>query len=287
MSDFKFACPVCGQHITCDAVASGTQMDCPTCFRKLVVPQAPAPGSKSFVLTAAEVQTRNIPLPGSGRSSVATAVAAPKKLPVVALVLGVLLVGAAATAAIILIAKKGKPGSPNPDDENSRAAIVATNVRPALVLAPPAPDATNWTLNLAEVKIPDVPASGSVHGLGFSLERAVIQGGKLDLRQGPKWPPDVGLSIHLFADRAQDLAGKTVVLESTRTNAPRVVLRWKDSAEKAMSKEFKQGYIARVEFGKVTGNRLEGKIYLATPDENRSYAAGTFNAEIRKQNPPK
>lgn len=262
-------------------------MDCPTCFRKLIVPQAPAPGSKNFVLTAAEVPTRNIPLPGSSRPSATPAVAAPQKFPMVALVVGALLIGVAATAAIFLITKRGKSGPADLDDEKSRSAIVTTNARPMLVLPPPAPEATNWTLNLAEAKIPDEPASGAVHGFGFKLERATIQGGKLDLRQGPKWPPDVGVSIHLFADRAQDLAGKTVVLESGRTNAPRVLLRWKDGAEKPVTKEFKQGYAARVEFGKVIGNRLEGKIYLATPDETRSYAAGTFNAEIRKSNPPK
>src|ERR1043165_4171522 len=51
MSEFKFACPVCGQHITCDARTSGSQMECPTCFRKLTVPQPPATGSPNLVLT--------------------------------------------------------------------------------------------------------------------------------------------------------------------------------------------------------------------------------------------
>ncbi len=41
MSEFKYACPVCGQHIKCDSSQSGTQMECPTCFQKIVVPQAP------------------------------------------------------------------------------------------------------------------------------------------------------------------------------------------------------------------------------------------------------
>lgn len=285
MSDFKFACPVCGQHITCDSGSSGTQMDCPTCFRKLVVPQAPAPGSSQFVLTAAAAQTRKIPLPG--KISSATTSAPPKKFPVLAIGLGILAVGLVAAAATFFIVKKSRASSPNGEGEGAEANRVATNAQPVFVLPPPAPDATNWTLNLAEVKIPDAPASGAVHGFGFKLERAVIQGGRLDLRQGPKWPPDVGFSIHLFAERAQDLAGKTVVLESTRTNAPRVILRWKEGPEKAVTKEFRQGYAARVEFGKVTGNRLEGKIFLATPDAPRSYAAGTFSAEIRKPAPPK
>jgi len=286
MSDFKFACPVCGQHITCDSDSAGTQMGCPTCFRKLVVPQAPAPGAKSFVLTAALVQERPAPVLENGKGSTAAAPAPAKQLPVAAVVVGVLLICAAAGATIFFIAKRDKNSPPQPD-EPALAKIVATNAPPKLVLLPPPATATNWTLNLAEVQIPDAPANGAVHGFGFRLEKAVIQGGKLDLRQGPKWPPDVGVSIHLFADRAEDLAGKTVVLESTRTNAPRVFLRWKNEDDKAQTKEFRKGYAARVEFGPVTNNRLTGKIFLATPDEAKSYAAGTFSAEIRKPNPPK
>jgi len=283
MSDFKFACPVCGQHITCDSGSSGTQMDCPTCFRKLVVPQAPAAGSKNFVLTAAEVQMRAIPLPGNGQTA-PTAIA-PKKFSAGALTLGVLLVVGSA-AAVLVVVKQGESFRLKPEDKVLDAAP-GTNARPALALPARAVTATNWTLNLAEVKIPDAPANGTVHGFDFKLERAVIQGGKLDLRQGPKWPPEVGLTIHLFADRAEDLAGKIVTLEATRTNAPRVILRWKDDRDQPVTKDFRKGYAARLEFGSVTGNRLDGKIYLATPDAAQSYAAGTFSAEIRKPTPPK
>ncbi|MGC3960832.1 MAG: hypothetical protein QM813_23740 [Verrucomicrobiota bacterium] len=281
MSEFKFACPVCGQHITCDSESAGTQMGCPTCFRKLVVPQAPSPGAKSFVLTAALVQERPATSLENGKSGTPVAPAPAKRFPVAAIAVGVLLCGAAAGATVFFLVKQGKSSSPKPDEPDS-AKIVATNAPPKLVLLPPPATATNWTLNLAEARIPDAPAQGVVRGFGFKLERAVIQGGKLDLRQGPKWPPDVGVSIHLFADRAEDLAGKVVVLESARTNSPRVFLRWKNDQDQAQTKEYRKGYAARVEFGSVTNNHLAGKIYLATPDDTKSYAAGTFSAEIRK-----
>jgi hypothetical protein len=283
MSDFKFACPVCGQHITCDSGSSGTPMDCPTCFRKLVVPQASASGANSFVLTAAEVSSRPIPLPGRSQTGLTTTPIATRKLPVLAIALVLVVCGAG--AGIVLFRGKffdsgravAKPEANAPD----RAAQKSV---PPAVLSPPSP---NWTLNLAEAKIPEAPASGVIMGRAFTTERAVIQGGRLDLRQGPKWPPDVGVSLHLFAERAEDLAGKTVVLEATRTNAPRVILRWKDEQDKGVSQDLRQGYAARVEFGPVTNNRLAGKIYLATPDDAKSYAAGTFSAEIRKPSPPK
>ena len=50
MSEFKYACPVCGQHIKCDSSQAGTQMECPTCFQKITVPQAPATDDPKLIL---------------------------------------------------------------------------------------------------------------------------------------------------------------------------------------------------------------------------------------------
>src|SRR6185312_9729608 len=54
MSEFKFACPICGQHITADSKDTGSQIPCPTCYRKIVVPPAPAVADPKFVLSASE-----------------------------------------------------------------------------------------------------------------------------------------------------------------------------------------------------------------------------------------
>lgn len=261
-------------------------MDCPTCFRHLVVPQAPSPGKTNFVITASEVQTRTIPLP---RQADAPSVAQPKKLSVVAIVIGVLICGAViASVAYFIHAKNTQRSTTNSDQTNEVTATIAPTNTPFIVtLAPPAADATNWTLTLDDAVIPESLAIGAVNGFGFNLERSTIQEGKLDLRQGAKWPPDVGVSIHLFAKRTEDIAGKTVIIEPTRTNAPKVILRWKDERGKVVNKEFKTGYAARLEFGQVNGKWLPGKIFIATPDDEHSYAAGTFNAEIRKPSPPK
>lgn len=287
MSDFKFACPICGQHINCDSGGSGSQMDCPTCFRKLVVPQAPAPGKTNFVLTASEVQTRTIPLPR--QNDAPPAIAQRKKFPVVAIAIGVLIcIAVIASVAYFIHAKNTQRGATNSDQTNEVTTTIApTNAQPVVILPPPSADATNWTLNLDDAVVPDAPANGAVHGFGFNLERAVIQEGRLDFRQGAKTPPDVGVSIHLFAKRIEDIAGRTVIIEPTRTNAPRVILRWKNESGKAVNKEFKSGYAARIEFGQINGKWLPGKIFIATPDDAHSYLAGTFNAEIRKPSPKK
>src|SRR5215472_2185436 len=54
MSEFKYACPVCGQHIKCDSSQSGSVMECPTCFQKIIVPQAPV-GEQTLILTGTKV----------------------------------------------------------------------------------------------------------------------------------------------------------------------------------------------------------------------------------------
>lgn len=55
MSEFKYACPVCGQHIKCDSSQAGTVMTCPTCFQQITVPNAPADKDQKFILTGTKV----------------------------------------------------------------------------------------------------------------------------------------------------------------------------------------------------------------------------------------
>lgn len=277
MSDFKFACPVCGQHITCDSGSSGTQMDCPTCFRKLVVPQAKSAGATSLVLTAALAQSR-LATSVSSQTDVIARSRTAKKFPVAAIALFALIICAGVVFAFREAIFHSQPPPSSPTNQ------LANAVPPVMS---PAPGATNWTLSLAEAKIPEAAAHGSVHGRPFQLERAVIQQGRLDLRQGPKWPPDLGVSVHLFAERTEDLAGRTVTIEASRPSAPRVILRWKDEQGGSVTKDYRQGYALKVEFGAVTNNRLPGKVYIALPDDARSYAAGTFSAEIRRPAPKK
>jgi len=63
MSEFKYACPVCGQHIKCDSSQSGTVMTCPTCFQKITVPNAPATEDQKFIITGTKVgNERPVPM---------------------------------------------------------------------------------------------------------------------------------------------------------------------------------------------------------------------------------
>ena len=298
MSEFKFACPVCGQHITADSSASGGQLSCPTCFRKIVIPQAPTAGDSKFILSAAQVAK---PRPASATSTALTPSLTPPKasvLPLVGIGLVVVLgLGAGAYFFRDRIFKKNAP-------EQARAG--GTTSKGGKQKAPPPPKVTYpvptnivWSLDLTNADVPESTAAGSIHGSGFFCERAVLQGVApgdaktparcdLNLRQGKTGPPDLGLTVQLFAQQGEDLAGKTVEITPDRPPpVPKVILRWKNEQDKAVNKTFADGYTLKVAFGDAANGRMSGKIYLAMPDEAKSVVAGTFNAEIRKAAPPK
>src|SRR5208282_1330944 len=69
MSEFTFACPVCGQHIKCESWRSNTVMECPTCFQKITVPQAPAVEKPKFIIAGTKVGGER-PVPAAPDSGV-------------------------------------------------------------------------------------------------------------------------------------------------------------------------------------------------------------------------
>ena len=277
MSEIKFACPVCGQHITCASGSSGSPMACPTCFRQLIVPQATAPGVSNLVLTASEVQSRPISLPGNGNAAVGRVVPA-KRFPWAGLALGLVICAVLAAAFVF----RGRIIQAYQQGLRVETNSLASGAKSSVDVSPSADAASKWTLNLATTTIPETPAAGQINGQSFALQRATVKGGLLVLGRGTKWPPDMGMAVDFFARHAEDLAGKTVIIEADRTKAPRVIVRWQDEQGQTVTQEFTEGYALRVEFGPLTDRRLPGKIYLAAPDEGKSYLAGTFDAEIRK-----
>ncbi|HWW00959.1 MAG TPA: hypothetical protein VNZ64_14780 [Candidatus Acidoferrum sp.] len=284
MGEFKFACPVCGQHITADSRASGTQLDCPTCFRKIVVPQAPAAGDSKLILEAAQV---NKPRPTStdAGSDFGPLRRSSSRSSRVAGVLLLLLIGASAASLFIWRGKLLKSIGIQTAAATNQSPGLSASSAPATSY--PVPTNTSWSLDLTNAVTPAARAAGRIHGRGFECERATLQGGNLTLRQGRNWPPDLGVTVVLFAQQSEDLSGKTVVVAPERLPpVPRVVLRWKDEQGKAVNRTFNSGYALRVVFGQPANGRMPGEIYIGLPDEAKSFAAGTFYAEIRKPQPP-
>jgi len=276
MSEFKFACPICRQHIKSDSSASGTHIECPTCFQKIVVPQAPADTESKLILSATQAPAKR------AITEIASAPApATRRLQWLPLLWGGLAVVVLA-GAVVTVAKLGgfKWLAPERTESSARPEAITPRVSAAA-------DA-RWRLDLSSVPIPSTAASGRILGREFNLERATIQNSTLALRQGPGWPPDVGVTILLPKHPPQDYAGKEFIIATNFPGrAPRVVLRTKDDQQQPVNRNVNAGYAMKLEFGKVAQKSLPGRIYLCTPDEANSVVVGSFSAEIRKPSPPK
>ena len=280
MGEFKFACPVCGQHITAATSASGTQLECPTCFRKIIVPQAPASGDSKLILSASQADKPRL-LPSATLAD-ADPYSPPRQSIIPTILLVVALLGIGGAAFLLRGRILGM----------FRTTVMATNNLAAKTAAPrvtyPIPTNISWTLGLSNAVIPEAVAVGTIHGEGFFCERASLTGGNLLLRQGRAWPPDLGINIIFFAKAGEELSGKMVEIGAERVPPlPKVTLRWKDAQNKGVNENIASGYALKVAFGAATNGRITGKLYIGLPDGAKSFVAGTFDAELRKPPPPK
>lgn len=264
MRNLKFACPVCGQHITVDETLGGTHLECPTCFRKLLVPKTS--GDTKLVLSATEVSAAR---PGPDLANSIRRSRRPGRLLGFFGSLAVMILVIGGGAAFFWNYKLRRVTEPSD---------LTTPIH-----AEPKPGGQGrpgWTLNLAEAVIPDKPATGRLAGKGFVQDRATFRGAVLSLRQGEGWPPDAGVSITFFSDK---VAGMTLEVPPDRPPpAPRVTVRWRDEQSQPTNVTLRTGYALKVTFGEIREGQLPGKIFLAFPDDRHSYIAGTFTAEILK-----
>jgi hypothetical protein len=271
MSEFKFACPVCGQRMAVDSSATGAQVECPTCFQIVIVPKAPTVGSK-YQLSATQYLKPVIlpPLPKP-----AAPVVPQRKYAV--LIFALILICAASVA--LLIREKIIRSQP----EQAKAG--STNAVP-LAVSP------LWTLDLTNAVFPDEAAAGEIHGRNFVCRQAVLQNGLLILRVEPGWQSkmtaNIFVSTNAFStNAAKILCGKSFVVGTNHAGfAPGVSLFWRDGDLRVMEM-FTNDFAMRLEFGSISNNKLPGKIYLCLPDVTKSYVAGTFTAEIQTFPPPR
>jgi len=272
MSEFKFACPACGQHITCDSAKSGTTLDCPTCFQKLIVPQAPTGNASKLILSAALVHARPSPQVETTAEAAVPLSAPSRKLPVV--IVSVLLLVAGAVFAF-----RGKifksPRRLDALDPSSR----------------PTANDTAWKLDLTGVAIPDRPLAGRISGLEFNSPQAILEGGTLVLRQGQRGgqrgTSQLRLTISFAVQKGEELAGRDIEIGAKHNQPPKVLLVRRDDPGERPQRNTPSGYVLRLQFGEVNNGRLPGKIYFCAFDGAKSWVVGTFEAEIRKAPPPR
>jgi hypothetical protein len=284
MSEFKFACPVCGQHIRCDSSHTGATMDCPTCFQKITVPQAPTGDQQKFILTGSKLSPKTV------YAKRPPSVIPLKRFPGARVVLLILFFMGAAAAAIYWLtvihprhaATPGHHATPAAQPGDGAAANASPRPEPPPAIAPPASDA-NWKLELDASPIPDTPVAGRIHGQDFIAERAIFQNGAFTLRAGTRGPTDFGVTVNFGGVPAETLSGKTIQVASRALKDARVTLHWKD--DRPQKRDYHDGYAMRLEFGPLARNRLPGKIYLCLPDAEKSYVLGSFNATVSQPKP--
>jgi len=265
MSEFKFACPVCGQRMAVDSSATGAQVECPTCFQIIIVPKAPEPGSK-YHLSATQF-IKPVVLPPKPKPA---APVAPQKQ-YAALIFAMILVCAVVAALLV------------------REKIVAS--RQQLTTAPtsPGPHAASpfWTLDLTNAAVPDQIAGGEIHGRDFVCREAVLQNGLLMLRSERGWQAAISANIFISTNAfstnaAQILSGRSFKVGTNYAGfAPSVTLSWQEGDMRVIEM-FTNNFVMKLDFENLSSNRLPGKIYLCLPDAMKSYVAGSFNAEVRR-----
>jgi hypothetical protein len=273
MSEFKFACPVCGQHMMCDVSQGGSVMVCPTCFQKIVAPQAPADADQKILLTGTKLTDKKIPTPvmsASGRL-------APAKKSPLGPVIGLVIVLAAGAAVFV---NRDKIFNTNKAPANPTNAVTTSSTGPGVTRA----SDKFWMLTLDTNAIPDSPATGRIHGQDFIVERCAFFNGNLAMRQGMHGPMDFGLVINFGGAQPESLSGNSINVTAEAAQAARVTLVWRNHTG-TMKETFTNGYAMRLEFGAIDHNHLPGKIYLCTPDAEKSYLMGTFHAFIVKARP--
>lgn len=268
MSAFKFACPVCGQHITADTANSGTQIECPTCFRKIIIPQGPATGETKLILSATELGAhRPTPTGGSGGLGPIVSQRRHRALGFVVTVVGVFCMAG------VLFLLRDRIFSPREPKEKTIAVSNTNHVGTNIV----------WTLDPANAVFPENPPAGRIRGVPFEADRVVLVEGLLVMREGEGWPPNLAVTVQFYSHAPEELSERQIVVSPQRPPPlPRVVLRWKDEHGEGRSQSYTQGYVMVAVFGKLSDGRLPGSIYIALPDGEQSCVAGAFEAEIRK-----
>jgi hypothetical protein len=257
-------------------------MECPTCFQKITVPQAPSSDEQKFIITGTKKGERPVPtIPEVTSSFVPTAKGFPGALVVVVILIFIGAVAAYVYRGTIFKSKSSSATVASDATDETNQTPAKTQAPPKPVIAPPASD-TNWVLSLdGMTNFPAAPAAGRIHGQDFIVERAFLQNGTLTLREGRNGAVTFGVTINFGGAQPEALAGQSLNVATNALMAARVTLHWQDGDESAME-NLEGGYALRLQFGQLEGNRLSGKIYFCAPDEMKSYVAGTFNAQIRR-----
>jgi hypothetical protein len=181
------------------------------------------------------------------------------------------------------------------------------------------PKEPGWPADASRTAIPDRPAAGRLHGRPFVVERARVapnsqtsgnaddppekqnraDGSVITLQQGKDHVPSNYYTIFLAVKPGDTVDGKTFVVPAGGIFK---------QTEKVMDKDGKGWFFPvggvqansrepggkpradvmpkvsmRLELGKRKDGRLPGKIYLCIDDQEKSFVAGSFEAEVEAE----
>jgi hypothetical protein len=321
MSDFKFNCPSCGQHLSGDERYAGLQITCPACRNAVVVPGAPAgsagvrmvpsapiappppvpsPQQKTCGLAIASLVCSLIPfgfLPGiicghmASKKIKATPGLQGRGLAKAGLIIGYISLAITVLVAVGLIlfvvgvARRVSQISSGAPSQLSIESTPSGVAEPAEAqTTDTAPDGSGWTMKLKGVEIPATPVTGRIHGQPFKMEKVTLENGWLDFRQGSDFFADREIDVVVFENDTAKLSGRTFTVPTKEFgNNPHIWMKWKEGGEATpKQRSFMDRYALRLEFGTLSGGKLPGKIYLCVPDKEKSFVAGTFEAEVKR-----
>ena len=245
MSEINFSCPICAQHISCDAQWAGLQIKCPACEKEIVMPvqpTTPPPPSAPPVpfRPALAAEAEEAPSGAGKRVAVwATAIVA----------------GGATLYGAFTWASSGQKEKINPPV---------------------------WTLDLASAKIPPGKANGTISGGRFVIESACVfrsqTGWFLVLRQGRGVRAYRDIWIHLPFKPSEKLDRRCLKIAASSTNTSlRLMTAWR-VGEQFETKVHTNGFVLTLEFGRSTTDDLPGQIFVALPDEEKTVVGGSFQA---------
>lgn len=276
MSDIKFSCPQCGQHISASQIWASRQIPCPKCQAVLTVPgHSPAAASSIPPVLPFAPPLLNSP-------SLVTTTPRPAKgaSPWIWIILGVGMVGVAVVALLGFLAfNYFKTQQPRVTTLREEAPAPPTVVK---IKPPKAEDPAVITV-LASMIIPDRPVSGTLRDQLFAVETAVISPSSVLLRQGEGLIPDASLRFFLFLKPDEPLDGRKFIIEpgvKVRIR-PHIHVSRKEGPNGGLKTEIiSSNYSLRVEFGEQQGNKLPDRIYLEMADRLGTKVAGASEVTV-------
>lgn len=137
-------------------------------------------------------------------------------------------------------------------------------------------------MDLSHATIPVTAASGKIRGKAFRVETAKVENNILTLRQGKDFFPDRAVTIFMFLKKGEALEGRTFNISTDHGfGAPHIHMKWRDGGKKTPeTKIFMKEYAMRLQFKEKENGALPGEIFLALPDDSKSFVAGTFLAQL-------